>query len=93
MEIIGLSVVATFVSLLLLGAVAVQMQHPPVEERQTICPEEGSSARVQLMWDAEAKAVAVAGCNHTRFRMNQCRQVCLSSLQQLIRVQPSPHYS
>ena len=80
MDMVGIGIVATFLSMLFVGAFAVQPQSPPSEQAGATCPETGEAARLTLSWDVAKGSMAIGTCDGSHFASGHCRQECLASL-------------
>ena len=79
MDLVGVTVIATFAAMMLVGAFAVLSQNPPLERVRVICPQDRTQAHVILAWDRAAKAVKVAGCDHWTGCHADCHDACLEA--------------
>jgi hypothetical protein len=83
MDIVGLTLLVTFLSLMMASAFAVfvfPFRWLPLERRELQCPESGNDAQVGLTWNIQAQDVTVATCNDPRFACGACNRACLNNL-------------
>ena len=79
MDIIGISIALTFLSMMAIAGFAMSSHHPPLQKFDTTCPETSARAHVRLDWDQSQRAVRVAECDHPQHAAG-CSQACLRSL-------------
>lgn len=79
MDIVGVGVVGTFFTMLVMSAFGMQSQKPPSIQTNPRCPASGQPAHVSLMWNADDHALEIEACDREEFNQS-CGQLCLASL-------------
>ena len=80
MDLIGIGIVATFLSMLVISALAVQVQSPPSEHACTGCPVSGKEAAVSLSWDTAKHRLAIDSCDQKPSAGSRCHETCMDDL-------------
>ena len=80
MDMVGIGIVATFLSMLFVSTFAFQAQSPPSDEVSTECPASGDEANVSLSWDVEKQRLSIAACDQRSFVGGRCHEACMHSL-------------
>jgi hypothetical protein len=80
MDLIGIGIVATFLSMLVISALAVQVQAPPSEHACTECPLSGKEATLALSWNTAAHRLAIDSCDQKPLAGSRCHETCMDDL-------------
>ena len=80
MDMVGIGIVTTFLSMLFVSAFAVQAQSPPSEQASTDCPASGHEANVSLSWDVARQRLCIDTCDQKAMTGGRCHESCLDSL-------------
>ena len=82
MDIVGVGIITTFFSMLVMSVFGMQAQKPPSFSAKTNCPASGEPAELSLRWDRASQSLAVEACDSHQFNHGTCGQACLATLNQ-----------
>ena len=74
MDIVGVGIITTFFSMLVMSVFGMQAQKPPSFSAKTNCPASGEPAELSLRWDRASQSLAVEACDSHAFN-HGCGQV------------------
>lgn len=82
MDLVGSTLVFTFVAMLLTGLLVTRLQRPPAHRTTVRCPQDQAPATVALSWEPERRRMLVVDCDHRHAREGRCDRSCEGALQQ-----------
>jgi hypothetical protein len=81
MDVLAVTLIVTFVLMLVTAAIALLVRRPPAHRTSVTCPDDHDLARVAIQWDPQQRRMLVAECDHPQWRNGQCQKSCQASLQ------------
>jgi hypothetical protein len=81
MDLVGITIIFTFVAMIAAGAMALSAQQPPAHRRVVTCPEDEAPAIVALSWNTPQRRTVVVECDNRHWKDGRCNRECEALLQ------------